>query len=225
MRGWTKNYPKEELHYQMKTIIPRRRDGDTHDQTIMVSSIFYRKIGHRKQWNREDGRGSFETVEKELPRKSARGVVVVARGVACDEPRTIWSFFNVQAKRPLPSTRLQSQTVLVVEQVSSARGPNSRRPLLEGNLGQPISIYLRPGWSQHLLRVHHSSLGPLVELGRDGCMPDLEEKPPPVHPTEIRTSISPSSMVWLNTTSALANYATEADESAYNKLRLNDNNS
>nr|CAD7198031.1 unnamed protein product [Timema douglasi] len=37
-----------------------------------------------------------------------------------------------------------------------------------------------------------------------------EEKPPPVHPTEIRTSIAPSSAVELNTTSALANYATEA---------------
>nr|CAD7601136.1 unnamed protein product [Timema genevievae] len=36
------------------------------------------------------------------------------------------------------------------------------------------------------------------------------EKPPPVHPTEIRTSISPSSAVELNTTGALANYATEA---------------
>nr|CAD7404567.1 unnamed protein product [Timema cristinae] len=35
-------------------------------------------------------------------------------------------------------------------------------------------------------------------------------KPPSVHPTEIRTSISPSSAVELNTTSALANYATEA---------------
>nr|CAD7198137.1 unnamed protein product [Timema douglasi] len=33
---------------------------------------------------------------------------------------------------------------------------------------------------------------------------------PPVHPTEIRTSISPSSAVELNTTSTLANYATEA---------------
>nr|CAD7574208.1 unnamed protein product [Timema californicum] len=38
----------------------------------------------------------------------------------------------------------------------------------------------------------------------------LQEKPPPVHPTEIRTSISPSSVVELNTTSALANYSTEA---------------
>nr|CAD7446017.1 unnamed protein product [Timema bartmani] len=40
------------------------------------------------------------------------------------------------------------------------------------------------------------------------------EKPHPVHLTEIRTSISPSSAVGLNTTSALANYATEADISA-----------
>nr|CAD7263612.1 unnamed protein product [Timema shepardi] len=37
-----------------------------------------------------------------------------------------------------------------------------------------------------------------------------QEKPPPVNPTEIRTSISPSSAVELNTTSALTNYATEA---------------
>nr|CAD7259774.1 unnamed protein product [Timema shepardi] len=35
-------------------------------------------------------------------------------------------------------------------------------------------------------------------------------KPPSVHPTEIRTSISPSSAVELNTTSALTNYTTEA---------------
>nr|CAD7257396.1 unnamed protein product [Timema shepardi] len=35
-------------------------------------------------------------------------------------------------------------------------------------------------------------------------------KTTPVHPTEIRTSISPSSAVELNTTSALANYAIEA---------------
>nr|CAD7460535.1 unnamed protein product [Timema tahoe] len=38
----------------------------------------------------------------------------------------------------------------------------------------------------------------------------LEEKSPQVHPTEIRTLISPSSAVKLNTTSAIANYATEA---------------
>nr|CAD7195973.1 unnamed protein product [Timema douglasi] len=43
--------------------------------------------------------------------------------------------------------------------------------------------------------------------------PTSKEKPPPVHPTEIRTSISPSSAVELNTTNALANYATEAGQS------------
>ncbi|CAG2057051.1 unnamed protein product [Timema podura] len=36
-----------------------------------------------------------------------------------------------------------------------------------------------------------------------------------VHPTEIRTSISPSSVVWLNTTGKLANYATEAGSSHF----------
>ncbi|CAG2055148.1 unnamed protein product [Timema podura] len=38
----------------------------------------------------------------------------------------------------------------------------------------------------------------------------IEPPSPPVHLTEIRTSISPSSAVELNTTRALANYATEA---------------
>nr|CAD7194237.1 unnamed protein product [Timema douglasi] len=39
----------------------------------------------------------------------------------------------------------------------------------------------------------------------------IRKNHPPVHPTKIRTSTSPSSAVKLNTTSALANYATEAD--------------
>nr|CAD7569597.1 unnamed protein product [Timema californicum] len=49
-----------------------------------------------------------------------------------------------------------------------------------------------------------------VHVGFDAVTGEFTEKPPPVHPTEIRTSISPSSAVELNTTSALANYATEA---------------
>nr|CAD7573590.1 unnamed protein product [Timema californicum] len=52
------------------------------------------------------------------------------------------------------------------------------------------------------------------------CHSRTEEKPPPVHPTEIRTSISPSSAVELNTTSALANYATEAGFGPYAFDRL-----
>nr|CAD7392772.1 unnamed protein product [Timema cristinae] len=45
---------------------------------------------------------------------------------------------------------------------------------------------------------------------RGGGVENHLGKPPSVHLTEIRTSISPSSAVELNTTSALANYATEA---------------
>nr|CAD7397847.1 unnamed protein product [Timema poppensis] len=45
---------------------------------------------------------------------------------------------------------------------------------------------------------------------RGGRVENHFGKTTPVHSTEIRTSISPSSAVELNTTSALANYATEA---------------
>nr|CAD7264172.1 unnamed protein product [Timema shepardi] len=44
------------------------------------------------------------------------------------------------------------------------------------------------------------------------------EKPPPVNPTKIRTSISPSLAAELNTTSALANYATEAATAVSKKV-------
>nr|CAD7577802.1 unnamed protein product [Timema californicum] len=56
--------------------------------------------------------------------------------------------------------------------------------------------------------VAYQELGVLKRAGK------LSEKPPPVHPTEIRASISPSSAVELNTTSALINYATEIDKIA-----------
>nr|CAD7264421.1 unnamed protein product [Timema shepardi] len=56
----------------------------------------------------------------------------------------------------------------------------------------------------------------LVEVNphlRGGRVENHLGTPPPVHPTEIRTSIYPSSAVELNTNSALANYATEAGNS------------
>nr|CAD7258864.1 unnamed protein product [Timema shepardi] len=52
---------------------------------------------------------------------------------------------------------------------------------------------------------------------RGGRVENHLGKPPPVHPTEIRTLISPSSAVELNTTSALANYATEKYPSIFLK--------
>nr|CAD7261806.1 unnamed protein product [Timema shepardi] len=59
------------------------------------------------------------------------------------------------------------------------------------------------------VRTVRGGLPEQCQQGRDSGGKTLREKPPPVHPTEIRTSISPSSAAELNTTSALANYATE----------------
>nr|CAD7571941.1 unnamed protein product [Timema californicum] len=70
--------------------------------------------------------------------------------------------------------------------------------------------------------LHHRPVGTVTNISSTGCEPAFawreSGKPfrntsPPVHPTEIRTSIFPSSAVKLNTTSALANYATEAGAS------------
>nr|CAD7455534.1 unnamed protein product [Timema tahoe] len=55
---------------------------------------------------------------------------------------------------------------------------------------------------------------------RGGRVENHLGKTTPVHPTEIRTPISPSSAVELNTTSALANYATEAERVNYSNLSL-----
>nr|CAD7258569.1 unnamed protein product [Timema shepardi] len=56
-------------------------------------------------------------------------------------------------------------------------------------------------------KVELEKVNPILHGGR---VESHLEKSSPVHPTEIRTLISPSSAVELNTTSALDNYATKA---------------
>nr|CAD7430310.1 unnamed protein product [Timema monikensis] len=53
----------------------------------------------------------------------------------------------------------------------------------------------------------------MVDTAKEDGVP--QEKPPPAHPTEIRTLTSPSSAVELNTTSVLANFATELERTKY----------
>nr|CAD7405519.1 unnamed protein product [Timema poppensis] len=70
------------------------------------------------------------------------------------------------------------------------------------------------GW-ENLLESSSTTVQDVVELSepafawKESGKP-FRNKPHPVHPTEIRTSITPSSAVELNMTSALANNATEA---------------
>nr|CAD7458866.1 unnamed protein product [Timema tahoe] len=97
-----------------------------------------------------------------------------------------------------------AQTVADNLSLSRATVVMSNPKCKDDSKGDPPEIEVERSWV-------HSGEGYEAQLV---CIvhgePAPEEKPPPVHPTEIRTSISPSSAVGLNTTSALANYATEA---------------
>ncbi|CAG2053053.1 unnamed protein product [Timema podura] len=70
-----------------------------------------------------------------------------------------------------------------------------------------LGLKLRSGLLKELGGLNLKEVNPHLRRGR---VENHLGKTTPVHPTEIRTSISPSSAVELNTTSALANYATEA---------------
>nr|CAD7589704.1 unnamed protein product [Timema genevievae] len=127
-------------------------------------------------------------------------------------PQTV-SFYACDSLGVLP----QSQTYLSLWRTSTSyQGSETdtflsfivlkqslRLPLLNKAADDTECIVERPGcFFQHkLVTAPHQN---------SDCA--AREKPPPVHPTEIRTSISPSSAVELNTTSVLANYATEAGE-------------
>nr|CAD7260470.1 unnamed protein product [Timema shepardi] len=83
--------------------------------------------------------------------------------------------------------------------------------------GRRNNTYVRQGeeqdWRSHPKWTHRIGKGELEEVNphlHGGRVENHLGKTTPVHPTGIRTSIFPSSEVELNTTSALANYATEA---------------
>nr|CAD7424085.1 unnamed protein product [Timema monikensis] len=71
------------------------------------------------------------------------------------------------------------------------------------------------GWPHDLRRHYRVELEEVNQHLRGGRVENHLGKTTPVHPTEIRTLISPSSAVELNTTRALANYATEAGYGEY----------
>nr|CAD7396917.1 unnamed protein product [Timema cristinae] len=70
-------------------------------------------------------------------------------------------------------------------------------------------------WPHDLRRHYRVELEDVNQHLRGGRVENHLGKTTPVHPTEILNLISPSSAVELNTTSALANYATEAGYGGY----------
>nr|CAD7196767.1 unnamed protein product [Timema douglasi] len=98
---------------------------------------------------------------------------------------------------------------------------SNRNSLLEGNTKL---IEKHPDAQDSNERL--SVLSPTVRRNILSLEDTDKEKPPPVHPTEIRTSITPSSAVeQLNTTSALANYATKKSEGRFSNSRTNNSES
>nr|CAD7452302.1 unnamed protein product [Timema tahoe] len=97
---------------------------------------------------------------------------------------------------------------LVPEFANSARGPHLTDPLHRVLL--PVRfIRLSTNYTNGLGigKVEFRGSEPAFSWSESGK--PFRKITPPVYPTKIRTSISPSSAVELNTTSALANYATE----------------
>nr|CAD7432664.1 unnamed protein product [Timema monikensis] len=80
----------------------------------------------------------------------------------------------------------------------------------------PVGVAAKDGDGDGIEKVELEEVNPHLRGGR---VENHLGKTTPVHPTEIRTSISPFSAVELNTTSGLANYATEAAPVLTNTIR------
>nr|CAD7432798.1 unnamed protein product [Timema monikensis] len=126
-----------------------------------------------------------------------------------------WFGSTVPADNPVNPSNGEPHTTLDMTTVTWG---SARRKVIAASGCRKVPI-LRPDpyeRNQSFLMIGYPGIGK-VELEevnphlRGGRVENHLGKTTPVHPTEIRTSISPSSAVELNTTSALANYATEAD--------------
>nr|CAD7568718.1 unnamed protein product [Timema californicum] len=84
----------------------------------------------------------------------------------------------------------------------------------------PFELYALSNNYANGLRIRKVEVEEMNPHLRGGRVENHSGKTTPVHPTEIRTSISPSSAIRLNTTSLLANYATEAALAPQGELTL-----
>nr|CAD7576902.1 unnamed protein product [Timema californicum] len=140
-----------------------------------------------------------ETLDKTLP-------VSLEDGERFGEKEGFWEFSCCQKKSTLKPPAIPSL------KLGRDRSPEKR----ENVLRRENRVKTRENKKLTEELIHESSNQKTISQQSCPCAQYkhsssyAQEKPPPVHPTEIRTSISPSSAVELNTTSALANYDTEA---------------
>nr|CAD7403043.1 unnamed protein product [Timema poppensis] len=114
----------------------------------------------------------------------------------------------------LYSSPMASLVLTDSSQLTSDSQHIGNEPAFAWRVGKPFRKnhpqFTRPRFEPQSSRPQQSSFNTtsaLANYATEAGRTNKKEKPPPFHPTEIRTSISPSSAVELNTTSALANYA------------------
>ncbi|CAG2057418.1 unnamed protein product, partial [Timema podura] len=131
---------------------------------------------------------------------ATKAIFVEFGGIASGSQRELWCSLLSQRARPHSKLCLPDhRSIQTTSQNVYSPIPGSVLLLSASAIGAHINISHDPTVKTDQWQVFHMKL----------------EKPPPVHPTEIRTPISPSSAVGLNTTSTLANYANEADVIMY----------
>nr|CAD7568862.1 unnamed protein product [Timema californicum] len=86
-----------------------------------------------------------------------------------------------------------------------------RQSILTREYHAAVFIYYTKGVNSLIQKIFCAILGSEPSFAWRESGKPFRKNHPSVHPTEIRTSISPSSAVEIYTTSALANYATEAE--------------
>nr|CAD7396616.1 unnamed protein product [Timema cristinae] len=145
-------------------------------------------------------------LEQERIYKSG-GKVVLKAGV----PRVVWN----RPRRGHQGPVRRSTPIDEIPFLSMAMWVNPSKKLVDEALRRWSAIGCRADNTSALTLMLDPARTVQVELEevnphlRGGRVENHLGTPPPVHLTEIRTSISPSSAVELNTTSVLANYATE----------------
>nr|CAD7430481.1 unnamed protein product [Timema monikensis] len=191
--------------------------------------------GKRKE-NRRKGKKNLKEdwsiPEKEDSlRKNGTGVVASSTDEMCRRKKLVVNFGDIgwsdwvispenfrahycAGRCPFPLNKYYCDYVDNLMSHAATRRPGARRGI-EAGTGTasyyPFGLYALSTNYANGLGIGKVELEQVNPHLRGGEYKTIYEKPPPVHPTEIRTSISPSSAVELNTTSALANYATEAE--------------
>nr|CAD7458310.1 unnamed protein product [Timema tahoe] len=161
--NWVRN--SEYLEHQIR--FPRRRGGEIHDPNIKTIRISFRccsrdsKQDQKWACNEEKGRkGEIGKVEKELPRKSARAAVLVARVI---EPTTVGSHFNIECSRVQTFVKTATPSLPpYLQNILSKHGVCIREHTLNQSIQEAVAGALRMVLEE---RISHATSLDVLNIG------------------------------------------------------------